>query len=178
MLKEKVEKVLNQQVAKEAASSFLYLSMASWLDTQGLDGCATFMYAQAEEERTHMLKLIKYINDSGGHAIIPAIPVPQSNFKDVNEVFNLVLTSEMHISESIHDIIETCTEIRDYTTLHFLQWYVTEQHEEEKLARTILDKIAIIGLEGQGLYLFDKEMTNLQVDTEMKTQESPAAAKA
>src|SRR5690606_36466430 len=143
--------ILNQQVAKEAASSFLYLSMASWLDTKGLDGCATFMYAQAEEERTHMLKRIKYINDSGGHAIIPAIPQPQADFKDVTEVFNLVLTSEMHISESIHDIIETCTELRDFTTLHFLQWYVTEQHEEEKLARTILDKIEIIGLEGQGL---------------------------
>ncbi|HEY8365880.1 MAG TPA: ferritin [Bacteroidia bacterium] len=178
MLKEKVENILNQQVAKEAASSFLYLSMASWLDTKGLDGCATFMYAQAEEERTHMLKLIKYINDSGGHAIIPAIPQPQADFKDVTEVFNLVLTSEMHISESIHDIIETCTELRDFTTLHFLQWYVTEQHEEEKLARTILDKIEIIGLEGQGLYLFDKEMTNLQVDTEMKAQESQGGGAA
>lgn len=178
MLKEKVENILNQQVAKEAASSFLYLSMASWLDTKGLDGCATFMYAQAEEERTHMLKLIKYINDSGGSALIPAIPQPQGKFKDVTEVFNLVLTSEMHISESIHDIIETCTELRDFTTLHFLQWYVTEQHEEEKLARTILDKIEIIGLEGQGLYLFDKEMTNLQVDTEMKAQENPGAGAA
>lgn len=178
MLKPQVEKILNEQVAKEAASSFLYLSMASWLDTKGLDGCSTFMYAQAEEERTHMLKLIKYINDSGGSAVVPAIPLPQSQFKDVTEVFNLVLSSEMHISESIHDIIETCTVLRDFTTLHFLQWYVTEQHEEEKLARTILDKIEIIGLEGQGLYLFDKEMVTMQVDTEMKAQESPSGGAA
>ena len=111
---------------------------------------------------------------------IPTEPSVGTAFEgdDVTEVFNLVLTSEMHISESIHDIIETCTELRDFTTLHFLQWYVTEQHEEEKLARTILDKIEIIGLEGQGLYLFDKEMTNLQVDTEMKAQESQGGGAA
>lgn len=177
MLNEKVEKILNNQVAKEANSSSLYLSMASWLDMKGLEGCATFMYAQADEERTHMLKLIKYINDSGGHALVSAIDEPKRNFSNVTEVFNLVLESEKHISESIHDIIETCTQLKDFTTLHFLQWYVTEQHEEEKLARTILDKIEIIGLEGQGLYLFDKEMSSLQVATEMKAQEaSPGGA--
>jgi len=172
MLNEKVEKILNNQVAKEAASSALYLSMASWCDFKGLDGCAAFMYNQADEERTHMLKLMKYISDSGGHARVPAVAEPQLQFSDVTEVFTLVLKSEMHISESIHDIIDTCTKLRDYTTLHFLQWYVTEQHEEEKLARTILDKIEIIGLKGQGLYLFDKEMAGMQVNTEMKIQES------
>lgn len=122
-----------------------------------------------------MLKLMKYISDSGGHARVPAIPEPQFQFRDVTEVFSLVLDSEVHISESIHDIIDTCTKLRDYTTLHFLQWYVTEQHEEEKLARTILDKIGLIGLKGQGLYLFDKEMTSIQVDTEMKAQENGGA---
>ncbi|MBL0911546.1 MAG: ferritin [Bacteroidia bacterium] len=176
MLNEKVEKILNTQIAKEAASSSLYLSMASWCDTKGLDGCAAFLYDQADEERTHMLKLMKYISDSGGHARVPSIPEPQFQFRDVTEIFSLVLKSEMHISESIHDIIDTCTKLRDYTTLHFLQWYVTEQHEEEKLARSILDKIEIIGLKGQGLYLFDKDMAGFQVATEMKTQESGGGA--
>lgn len=172
MIDPKVEKLLISQMAKESASSALYLSMHSWLEMKGLEGCAFFMYAQAEEERVHMLKLMKYINDSGGHAIIPGIKQPKSTFKDVKELFQLVLHSEMDISQSIHELVDVCTKIKDYTTLHFLQWYVAEQHEEEKLARTILDKIDIIGLEGNGLYLFDKEMTSIQVQTEMKTQDA------
>lgn len=172
MIDAKVEKLLIEQMGKESASSALYLSMHSWLEMKGLEGCAGFMYTQAEEERTHMLKLMKYINDSGGHAIIPGINQPKSNFADVRELFQLVLESEMDISQSIHELVDVCTKLKDYTTLHFLQWYVAEQHEEEKLARTILDKIEIIGLEGNGLYLFDKEMAGLQVQTEMKAQDA------
>lgn len=172
MLDSKVEKILIEQMAKEAASSSLYLSMHSWLEMKGLEGCASFMFAQAEEERTHMLKLMKYINDSGGHALIPGVKQPKAQFKNVKEVFQLVLESEKDISQSIHNLVDVCTKLKDYTTLHFLQWYVAEQHEEEKLARTILDKIEIIGLEGNGLYLFDKEMAGMQVNTEMKSQDS------
>jgi len=172
MIDPKVEKLLIEQMAKESASSALYLSMHSWLEMKGLEGCADFMYTQAEEERTHMLKLMKYINDSGGHAIIQGVNQPQSDFKDVKELFQLVLDSEMDISKSIHELVDVCTKLKDYTTLHFLQWYVAEQHEEEKLARTILDKIEIIGLQGNGLYLFDKEMTGMQVQTEMKAQDA------
>jgi len=178
MLDSKVEKILIEQMAKEAASSALYLSMHSWLEMKGLEGCSTFMFAQAEEERTHMLKLMKYINDSGGHAIIPGVKQPKHSFKNVKEVFQLVLESEMDISSSIHNLVDVCTKLKDYTTLHFLQWYVAEQHEEEKLSRTILDKIEIIGLEGNGLYLFDKEMGSMQVQTEMKTQDAAGGGAA
>ena len=176
MIDSKVEKKLISQMAKEAASSALYLSMHSWLEMKGLEGCADFMYVQAEEERTHMLKLMKYINDSGGHAIIQGVEQPKSEFTDVKELFQLVLDSEMDISQSIHDLVDLCTQLKDYTTLHFLQWYVAEQHEEEKLARTILDKIEIIGMGGNGLYLFDKEMVGIQVRTEMKIQDAGGGA--
>ncbi|MCG9912415.1 MAG: ferritin [Flavobacteriales bacterium] len=175
MIDPKVEKVLIEQMAKESASSALYLSMHSWLEMKGLEGCATFMFAQAEEERTHMLKLMKYINDSGGHAIIQGVKQPKAQFKNVKEIFELVLESEKDISRSIHQLVDVCTKLKDYTTLHFLQWYVAEQHEEEKLARTILDKLEIIGLEGNGLYLFDKEIAGIQVQTEMKAQDAGGA---
>jgi ferritin len=175
MIDPKVEKALIEQMAKESASSALYLSMHSWLEMKGLEGCATFMFAQAEEERTHMLKLMKYINDSGGHAIIQGVKQPKTHFKNVKEIFELVLESEKEISRSIHQLVDVCTKLKDYTTLHFLQWYVAEQHEEEKLARTILDKLEIIGLEGNGLYLFDKEIAGIQVQTEMKAQDAGGA---
>lgn len=180
MIDPKVEKLLIAQMAKESASSALYLAMHSWLEMKGLEGCSGFMFTQAEEERVHMLKLMKYINDSGGHAIIQAVKQPKSEFKNVKELFQMVLDSEMDISQSIHELVDVCTKIKDYTTLHFLQWYVAEQHEEEKLARTILDKIEIIGMAGNGLYLFDKEMSTMHVQTEMKAQDAGGggAAKA
>lgn len=172
MIDAKVEKVLNDQMAKEASSSSLYLSMASWCEMKGLEGCTAFLYKQADEERTHMLKIMKYINDAGGHAIIPAVSKPKSEFKDIRELFELLYKSELDISQAIHNLIDVCTKLKDYTTLHFLQWYVSEQHEEEKLARTILDKIDLIGMQPGGLYMFDKEMSSLSVQTEMKLQDA------
>ncbi|MCS6980040.1 MAG: ferritin [Flavobacteriales bacterium] len=167
MLPSEIEKRLNEQVARESASSALYLSMASWCESHSLDGCAAFLYRQSDEERTHMLKLMKYINDAGGHALVPAVPQPKTHFSGVREVFEDVLASESSITQSIHELVDLCTRLKDYTTLHFLQWYVTEQHEEEKLSRTILDKLNILGTESPGLYLFDKEITSLKVDTQI-----------
>lgn len=169
MLIPEIENRLNEQVAREAASSHLYLSMASWCESHSLDGCAAFLYRQADEERTHMLKLMKYINDAGGHALVPAVPQPKTHFSNVREVFEDVLASETSITQSIHELVDLCTKMKDYTTLHFLQWYVTEQHEEEKLSRTVLDKLNILGTESPGLYLFDKEITSLKVDTQISS---------
>jgi len=169
MLDSEIEKSLNDQVAREAASSNLYLSMASWCESHSLDGCASFLYNQSEEERTHMIKLMKYINDSGGHALVPKLAQPKIKFKSVREVFEDVLASETIISSSIHELVDLCTKRKDYTTLHFLQWYVTEQHEEEKLSRTILDKLNILGTESPGLFLFDKEITSLKVNTQINS---------
>ncbi len=170
MLKKEVESVLNSQIAYEARSSSLYLSLASWCESEGLEGCADFFYHQSEEERMHKLRLFKYINESGGRAVVPEVPAPQKDFESVLAAFQLFLKSEEAITEAINGLIEVCNQQKDYKTLNFLQWYISEQHEEETLARTILDKIKIIGNQPGALYLIDNEIKNIK----SKGVESPA----
>ncbi len=161
MLKEKVEKALNAQIELEAYSSQLYLSMASWAEKNGNNGSAQFLYEHADEERGHMLKLFHYINDRDGHAIVPALDKPPYEFNSIKAVFEEVLNHERMISESINNLVGTCIDERDYTTQNFLQWYVSEQIEEENLAKTNLDKLVLLGDDKASMYMFDKEMAEM-----------------
>ncbi len=158
MLKENVENALNSQLTLEAYSSQLYLSMASWAEKNGYNGSAQFLYEHANEERGHMLKLFHYINDRDGHAIVPALDKPPSKFESIKAVFEEVLNHEKMISASINELVGTCIDNRDYTTQNFLQWYVSEQIEEENLAKTNLDKLILLGDDKANMYMFDKEM--------------------
>jgi len=165
----KVEKALNKQVEKEASSSQFYLSMASWAENQGLNGTAKFLYTHSDEERFHMLKLVKFINERGGTAIIPNIEAPQKNFKSIENVFQLLLNHELAVTECINQLVDVCLQEKDYTTHNFIQWYVSEQLEEEALARTIMDKINLIGKDKGGLYLFDRDLENASIQIEKTT---------
>jgi len=163
MVSKKVETALNEQIALEAASSQYYLAMASWAETQGLEGVASFLYTHADEERMHMLKLIKYVNERGGQALIPALKAQPQKFKSVQFVFEEVLKHEVLVSNEINGLVEVCLKEKDYTTHNFLQWYVAEQIEEEALARKVLDKLKLIGNDASGLYFFDRDMTAMSV---------------
>lgn len=165
MLKEKVEKALNNQLLIEANSSQIYLAMASWAETQGLGGTAQFLYKHADEERIHMLKLVRFINERGGKAIIPALPKPAIDFKTLNNLFQTLLNHEIMVSTKINDLVDVCLKEKDYTTQNFLQWYVSEQIEEEALAKTIIDKLNMIGSDKSGLYMFDKDVEALIVSS-------------
>jgi ferritin len=158
MLRKAVEDALNKQVAMEGYASQKYLAMACWCDQASLAGCASFFYQHAEEERLHMLKLVHYINDSGGCVQIPAVEQPPSNYKNIVDLFDQAYAGERKVSQSIDDLVEICVQEKDKQTSHFLQWYVEEQHEEESLYRGIIDKIKLIGTEGRGLYFIDKEV--------------------
>lgn len=158
MLSKKVEKLLNEQIEVESSSSYTYLAMASWCEANGMEGAANFFYNQSDEERVHMLKLFRYINEKGGHAITPSIGKSKQDYKDILEVIKTFHQHEIHVSETVNKLVYIANQEQDYTTLNFLQWYVQEQHEEETLARTLQDKINLIGLEGNGLYLIDKEI--------------------
>lgn len=164
MLSGKIEKELNKQVETEAQSSQYYLAMASWAETQGLNGSAKFLYMHSDEERMHMLKLVKYINERGGKAIVPALTKPPTTFKSLNALFQNLLEHEVMVSNQINKVVEACLKEKDYTTHNFMQWYVAEQIEEEALARTILDKLNLIGDDKGGLYLFDRDMENLNIN--------------
>ncbi len=160
MLHKNVQDILNAQVEKEGFSSNLYLAMASWAESEGYEGISKWLYAQAEEEHRHMLKLLHYINDSGGHAIIPTFKQPPVTYTDVKKMFEQVYSHEQHITAAISEIVAVTIAEKDYTTNHWVQWYVNEQIEEERNARTILDKLKLLG--NESLYLFDRDITTLR----------------
>lgn len=158
MISKTMEAALNKQIELEAYASFLYLSMASWCDKEGLNGCAAFMHRQSDEERMHMLKIFNYISEVDGHALAPAISQPPHSFESVHKIFEQVYEHEQKVTKAIHHLVDLSNKEDDYTTLNFLQWYITEQREEEALMRSILDKIKLIGNGPMALYYIDQEI--------------------
>ena len=165
----RVEEALNDQIKKEASSSQFYLAMASWAEGNGLNGTAKFLYKHSDEERFHMLKLVKFINERGGTSIIPGLETPPKEFKTLENVFHLLLEHELGVTESINNLVDICLQEKDYTTHNFIQWYVSEQLEEEALARTILDKIKLIGNDKGGLYLLDRDLETSAIQPPVNT---------
>lgn len=157
----KIESLLNDQIKYEATASMQYLAMASWADAEGYNGVADFFYNQSEEERLHMTKLVKFVNERGGNVIIPELDKPVGEFESLNALFEKFLNSEIFVTEKINHIIFECLEQKDYNVHNFMQWYVTEQLEEESLARTLLDKLNIIGNDKSGHYLFDRDVNTI-----------------
>jgi ferritin len=156
------EDLLNRQVGLEGQSSSYYLSMASWCEKTGYANSAQFLYRHSEEERMHMIKLFHYVNDAGGHAKQPDITDIRHDFDSLREIFELILQHEIFVTKSINELVDHCFTIKDFTTFHFLQWYVTEQREEETLARRALELFDIIGEDGVGLWTIDGEIANLE----------------
>ena len=165
MLSKKLEEALNKQIRIEAESSQVYLSMACWAEVKGLEGVAKFMYGHSDEERMHMLKLVKYVNERGGHAKISDLKEPDTEFESFQQMFEQLYEHEIFVSQSINELVHITLEEKDYATHNFLQWYVAEQLEEEALARTVLDKLNLIGDDKGGLYLFDRDIQQLSVET-------------
>lgn len=162
-MNKRIEEALNEQIIKESSSSQFYLAMASWAENNGLNGTAKFLYQHSDEERFHMLKLVKFINERGGKAVIPSVDKPAEDFESLENIFTLLLQHEMSVTESINGVVDVCLQEKDYTTHNFIQWYVSEQLEEEALARTILDKLRLIGSDKGGLYLFDRDLENSSI---------------
>ena len=121
-MNERVEKALNEQIEKEASSSQFYLAMASWAEGNGLEGTAKFLYGHSDEERFHMLKLVKFVNERGGTARIPGISEPPVEFNSLKKVFELLLEHELMVTESINNLVDVCLQEKDYTTHNFVQW--------------------------------------------------------
>lgn len=160
MLNKKVEKILNVQVQKEDYSSQLYLAMASWAETEGYSGVAEWLYAQAEEERMHMLKIVTYINERDGHAEIPGLDQPPKSFDNLANLFEAVLEHERYITNSINEIVGVCMSEKDYTTHNWIQWFVEEQIEEEASVKDIIDKLKLVG--DKNLYMFDRDILGMR----------------
>ena len=162
MLSKKLESILNEQVQKEGYAANLYLAMASWAETNGLEGVSNWFYAQHMEETDHMLRFIKYINERGGHAIVPTIEQPPKDFESVKQVFEASLEHEQMVTKAINDIVGLALEEKDFTTHNWIQWFVDEQLEEESSVQSILDKLNLLG-EGN-LYLFDRDIMAMRAE--------------
>jgi ferritin len=155
MLSEVMKNALNGQVQMEAQSSQVYLAMASWAEIQpGLEGVTQFFYRHSDEE-------IGYINERGGFGIVPALTQPQLTYPSLQHAFKELLAHEMKVSHSINELVHIALQEKDYATHNFLQWYVAEQIEEERLARILNDKLEMIGDDKSGLYLFDRDILNV-----------------
>jgi len=164
MISKKIQRTLNEQVRIEAESSQVYLAMASWAEIQpGINNITEFFYRHSDEERMHMLKLIHFINERGGFAVVPELKQPALTFPSITHAFESLLKHELFVSESINKLVDIALSEKDYATHNFLQWYVAEQIEEEALARTLLDKLKLIGDDKGGLYLFDKDILSVSV---------------
>ena len=161
MLSQNVTDSLNKQLSREFYSANLYLQMSSWCLSHGLDGCGKFLRQHADEERQHMEKFFDYINDAGGYAMIGAIEQPSFEFESVTEVFEAIYAHEQMITREINSLLKIAFEAGDFSTFGFLQYFALEQNEEESLFKNILDKIELIKVEKQGLFLFDKEIESM-----------------
>jgi len=152
-------KKLNGQLNKEFYSSNLYLQMSAWCETKGLEGSAAFLKTHADEEMLHMNKFFTYVAELGGMATIGQIEAPPVEYKSLKDLMEKILKHEKYVTKSIHDLTDAAWEEKDHATYNFLQWFVSEQHEEETLFKSILDKLELVGSENkQGLFFIDREL--------------------
>lgn len=165
-LSEDIENILNEQIKIEAHASALYLAMSSWCDDQGLDNAANFFAKQSDEERGHMLKLFKYINDRGGRAISPEVPKVPVDFESFRGIFEQTLEQEMFVTEQFNNIADRCMKAKDFVTFNFIRWFLDEQIEEEYVARRILELFDVIGEEGTGRWEIDRHLVKVRYDEE------------
>ncbi len=156
MLSKSIVTKLNEQISLENYSSNLYLQMSAWAEIEGLDGSAAFLRAQAREELEHMYRLFKYVYETGSLPVIGTIEAPPTKFKSISALFKQVLDHEKEITKKINELMDIALKENDHSTASFLQWYVSEQHEEEHTMQQVLDKIHNIGESGSGVYFIDR----------------------
>ena len=162
MLVPEVENALNKQLNAEIFSSYLYVSMAAQCKADDLDGCAAWLEAQAQEEMTHAAKFYNYIIQRGGRVKLAGIDAPQVEWDSTLAVFEDTLTHEQKVSAMINDLMDVAIAQKDHATQIFLQWFVTEQVEEEESVSMVLGKIKRVKDSAQGMYLLDQELGQRQ----------------
>ncbi|MBN1253396.1 MAG: ferritin [Bacteroidales bacterium] len=158
MLNKRLETELNKQLNAEFYSAYFYLSMSSFLANINLNGFANWMKVQFEEEQFHALKFYQYIIDRGGRVVLDKIEAPQIEWKNVIDVFESVLKHEQKVTSLINNLVDIAYVEKDHATLAQLQWFVTEQVEEEANVNDILDQLKMIDGKGAGLFMLDREM--------------------
>ena len=174
-ISDKMEKLLNTQMTREAYQAQVYLSYASWAEVNSFGGIATFLYGHMHEEREHMFKILKYINDRGGSAKIEAIDAAPVNPKDIGDCLKNILKHEIENSAEIDKIVNLAHEEKDWATFNFGQWFVKEQIEEESLINEIMDKYNLASIETKGnhsLYEMDRDLAGHSQEGDLPREET------
>jgi ferritin len=158
MFSEKMQDALNQQLNAELYSGYLYLGMNAYFKSISLDGFASWMYYQAQEELTHAMKFYEFINQRGGRVKLKQIETPQFEWQSPLAVFEATLEHEQKVTALINDLVELALAERDHATHIFLQWFVSEQVEEEESVNEVLEKLKLMGDARGGLFMIDREL--------------------
>jgi len=149
---------LNKQINEEVYSAYLYFAMSAYCSFTGLKGTANWFFVQGQEEMTHAWRFYNYINSQGQLVVLGAIQKPPSEFKSVQQMFEETLKHEQHITARINLLADLAVKDKDHASGVFLQWFVTEQIEEEQNATDILAKLKLAGKDGSALLMIDNEL--------------------
>ncbi|MBE5213235.1 non-heme ferritin [Pectobacterium sp. A535-S3-A17] len=163
MLKKEMIQKLNEQLNLEFYSANLYLQMSAWCGDKGFEGASSFLKTHSQEEMQHMQRLFDYLDDTGSLPVLGAIAAPPIDFDSLADVFKLTYEHEQLITAKINELAHEAMAQQDYSTFNFLQWYVAEQHEEEKLFRSILDKLALVKASEGGLFFIDQDLKKMSM---------------
>ena len=166
MLSAKLLAALNDQINTEFGSAYSYLAMAAHLETANLQGSASWMRRQAREEISHGMKLFDFVNDCDGRVRLKAIPEPKAKFSSTLEIWEAALKQEQAVTARIHSLYALAVQEKDYPTQAILQWFVAEQVEEEKTARTNLEQVTRVGASSAALYFVDRHLGKEAASTE------------
>jgi len=158
MISEKMQKAINDQINAEFYSSYLYLSMSAYFESQNFKGFASWMRIQAEEEKGHAFKLYDFVVDRGGRVILGAIEAPAADFKSAQDAFEKTLAHERIVTGKIHKLNGLALQENDYATSAHLQWFITEQVEEEATAEEILNQIKMVEGKPGSLFYIDRHL--------------------
>ena len=167
-LSETLRAALNEQMTREAFASQIYLSYGSWASSQGLEGIANFLFRHANEERTHMMKILEYILERGAKVNIQAIGAPPADPESVQDCFEKTFDHEVENTNGIYKIVKMSFDEQDWATWNFMQWFVKEQTEEEMLVMNLLNKMKIAGgekISSDALYLLDRDLEKTSSDS-------------
>jgi len=157
-MKKKIEEALNEQLNAELYSSYLYLSMANYFVAQNLEGMAAWMRIQTDEERLHAMKFLDYINDRGGRVILKQIDQPKIEWSSPLEAFEDAYNHERLVTGRINELVNLAVEEGDHAAAAFLQWFVSEQVEEEATAQAVVEKLKMVGDNPVGILMMDQQL--------------------
>jgi ferritin len=158
MLSETVQQALNKQITYEFSASHAYMAMAAYFESLNLAGFASWFRVQSDEEREHAERIFDYVVDRGGRVALGPLPEPQSEFANPLDAMEHALQHERNVSAAINEIYALATRENDYATQSMLRWFVDEQVEEEKNADDVIQRLKLVGSNGTGLLLIDRQL--------------------